>query len=59
MDFPIDAIPIPDHSPKKIPKTPLDNQGSFREGLPQTRTCRITAYGSSGNSFASQTAHRM
>jgi hypothetical protein len=33
MDFPIDAIPIPDHSPKKIPKTPLDNQGSFREGL--------------------------
>jgi hypothetical protein len=36
MDFPIDAIPIPDHSPKKIPKTPLDNQGSFREGLPKS-----------------------
>ena len=38
MDFPIDFLPILDHSPEKIPETPLDNQGSFREGLPQIRT---------------------
>jgi len=30
-----------------------------RPGLPQIRTCRITAYGSSRNTFASPTAHRV
>ena len=33
MDFLIDVMSIPDHTPKKTQETPLDNQGSFREGL--------------------------
>jgi len=39
MDFPIDVMPKTNHSPKKIPETTLDKKDSFREGLPQIRTC--------------------